>query len=160
MSATTKKAFAYSKKSRTAAGSATEAASLLLALCPRIMQTVRRSVREQSHEGLTITQQQILLYVADNPGVGLSELARHFMVSAPSASTTVNRLTRAHLLTVRTPRDNRRRIALTVTGAGQTLVGGTTAASRREVRALLASIPPDQLRILVPVLRTLLRNIT
>lgn len=160
MSVTGKKTIASGKKRKAAQGVSSEVAALLLSLCPRVMQTVRRRVREQSRQTLTVTQQRILLYVADHPGVGLSELARYFMVSAPSASTTVNRLSRARLLAVRTPSDNRRRIALTVTDAGLAMLDGATAASRREVRSRLSSLPPAQVRALVPILKALLRNFT
>ena len=105
-----------------------------------------------------MTQQRILRYVALNPGVSLSGLAANFMVSAPSASTTVNRLARLRLLRVRTPADNRRRIAVTLTAAGEAVVDRSVSMSQREVQIKLQSIPKARLRRMAPVLRILLSS--
>ncbi len=141
-----------------AAPSATQAAVLLMALCPRVLQTVRTGLHQPELSGLTLTQQRILRFVSNNPGASLSALAVNFMVSAPSASTTVNRLARLKLLHVHTPADNRRRIALTLTSSGEEVVGRALSISHSQVGARLASIPPAQLRRMVPFLRTLLQS--
>src|SRR5665213_547675 len=98
------------------------AAVMLMALCPRVQQTLRAGLHQPELSGLTLTQQRILRFVANHPGTSLSELALNFMVSAPSASTTVNRLARQRLLQVQTPVENRRRIALTLTPSGKAVV--------------------------------------
>jgi DNA-binding MarR family transcriptional regulator len=137
---------------------ASQAAALLMALCPRVLQTVRNGLHQPEHAGLTLTQQRILRFVASNPGASLSALAGNIMVSAPSASTTVNRLARLKLLQVHTPADNRRRIALTLTSSGHAVVGRALSMSQQRVGARLSSIPPAQLRRMVPYLRTLLQS--
>jgi len=154
----TRRSIRRRSKSTPQVAAASQAAALLLALCPRVMQTVRRRLHEERFEGVTITQQRILRYVAVNPGVSLSELAANFMVSAPSASTTVNRLARQRLLRVRTPADNRRRIAVTLTAAGQAVVDRSVSLSQREVQVKLQSISKASLRRMAPVLRTLLSS--
>jgi DNA-binding MarR family transcriptional regulator len=115
-------------------------------------------LHQPEHAGLTLTQQRILRFVASNPGASLSALAGNIMVSAPSASTTVNRLARLKLLQVHTPADNRRRIALTLTSSGHAVVGRALSMSQQRVGARLSSIPPAQLRRMVPYLRTLLQS--
>jgi DNA-binding MarR family transcriptional regulator len=138
--------------------SASQAAALLMALCPRVLQTVRRGLHQPELSGLTLTQQRILRFVGSHPGASLSALAVNFMVSPPSASTTVNRLARLKLLQVHTPADNRRRIALTLTSSGEALIGRAVSISQQRLGARLASIPPAQLRRMVPFLRTLLQS--
>jgi len=135
-----------------------EAAALLMMLCPRVVQTVRSGLHHPELSGLTLTQQRILRFVAAHPGASLSALAGNFMVSAPSASSTVNRLARLKLLQVRTPADNRRRIALTLTSSGEAVVGRALSIGQQQLGARLASIPPAQLRRMMPFLRTLLQT--
>jgi DNA-binding MarR family transcriptional regulator len=152
---------AATRRSRPTAvpSAAAQAAGLLLALCPRVMQTVRRRLHEQGQPpGVTVTQQRILRFVAHHPGVSLTELALQFMVSAPSASSTVNRLARQRLLRIRTPASNRRKIAVSLTAAGQALVDRSLSATQQEVELRLEPIPMARLRRLVPILKTLLRN--
>ncbi|HEX4025695.1 MAG TPA: MarR family transcriptional regulator [Steroidobacteraceae bacterium] len=138
--------------------SASQAAALLMILCPRVVQTVRRGLHQPELAGLTLTQQRILRFVGAHPGASLSALAVNFMVSAPSASTTVNRLARLKLLQVHTPAENRRRIALTLTSSGEAIIGRALSIGQQRLGARLASIPPAQLRRMVPFLRTLLQS--
>jgi DNA-binding MarR family transcriptional regulator len=135
---------------------ASTAAMLLVQLAPRVLVAMRAGLRQAETGGLTVPQVRVLRYVRRHPNASLGELAEYLYISAPSASALVNRLTRQGLLLAEIPAEDRRRVRLTLTAAGEAALARATALSRDEVRARLQSLPPDVLAAVVAALEPLL----
>jgi MarR family transcriptional regulator for hemolysin len=93
-------------------------ADRLLEVVPRAMRRIREEMRARAPRGLTVPQLRALLYLRRQPEAGLSAVAGHLGMSAPSASALVERLVRAGQVERETHPDERRRIRLRLTRRG------------------------------------------
>ena len=89
------------------------------ALRPVLLRVGRELRREAREVGVSPEQVSLLVGIKYNPGIGVRELAARERVSPPALSNRVDRLEQDGLV-ARTPSDDdRRRVGLTLTDAGQ-----------------------------------------
>jgi DNA-binding MarR family transcriptional regulator len=96
---------------------ATESASLANRLRPVLLRVARELRREIHSLGVTGGQVSLLIQIKKSPGITASALAERERISAPGMSGHIARLEAANLIE-RTRAEDRRRIGLTVTEAG------------------------------------------
>jgi DNA-binding MarR family transcriptional regulator len=90
-------------------------------LRPVLLRLARELRRETEALGVTGRQAMLLALVREHPGLTLRELAQLERISAPSLSGHVDRLESAGLLERVRSSDDRRRVVLRLTPAGQQL---------------------------------------
>jgi len=95
-----------------------ESATLANQLRPVLLRIARELRREIHSLGVTGGQVSLLIQIKKHPGITASELAEHEGISAPGMSGHIARLEIAHMIE-RTRATDRRRIGLTLTGAGE-----------------------------------------
>jgi DNA-binding MarR family transcriptional regulator len=100
---------------------APDALSLAGELRPVLLRLNRELRREALSLGVSAGQATLLRTIERTPGIGVCELAAGEGVSAAAISVHVRHLVEAGLVE-RTPGDDRRRIGLTVTPAGQRML--------------------------------------
>ena len=96
----------------------TGSAALANELRPVLLRLARELRREIHSLGVTGGQVSLLVQIKVSPGITASELAERERISAPGMSGHVARLEKAGLVE-RTRAADRRRIGLTLTGAGE-----------------------------------------
>jgi DNA-binding MarR family transcriptional regulator len=96
---------------------ATESATLANRLRPVLLRIARELRREIHSLGVTGGQVSLLIQIKRNPGITASALAERERISAPGMSGHIARLEAADLIE-RTRGEDRRRIGLTLTEAG------------------------------------------
>jgi DNA-binding MarR family transcriptional regulator len=96
---------------------ATESATLANRLRPVLLRIARELRREIHSLGVTGGQVSLLIQIKKNPGITASALAERERISAPGMSGHIARLEAAELIE-RTRAEDRRRIGLTLTDAG------------------------------------------
>ncbi|MFZ1878823.1 MAG: MarR family transcriptional regulator [Gaiellaceae bacterium] len=96
---------------------ATESATLANRLRPVLLRVARELRREIHSLGVTGGQVSLLIQIKKNPGITASALAERERISAPGMSGHIARLEAAELIE-RTRAEDRRRIGLTLTDAG------------------------------------------
>jgi DNA-binding MarR family transcriptional regulator len=96
---------------------ATESATLANRLRPVLLRVARELRREIHSLGVTGGQVSLLIQIKKNPGITASALAERERISAPGMSGHISRLETANLIE-RTRAEDRRRIGLTLTDAG------------------------------------------
>ena len=96
---------------------ATESATLANRLRPVLLRIARELRREIHSLGVTGGQVSLLIQIKKNPGITASALAERERISAPGMSGHIARLETANLIE-RTRAEDRRRIGLTLTEAG------------------------------------------
>lgn len=84
-----------------------------------LMQTIRAEMRSHRPEGLSVPQFRALRFVKDNAGASLSNIADHVGVALSSMSKLIDGLVTRELVTRLVAPDDRRRITLELTDAGQ-----------------------------------------
>lgn len=92
---------------------------------------------------------QTLVFVGDNPGCAIGDVARYLDVAMTTMSSAINRLVRKSLIARRRPEDDRRAVALTATGKGQQAIEDQLAGYRAACRTMLRALDPREQRELI-----------
>jgi DNA-binding MarR family transcriptional regulator len=107
------------------------------------MKTVRREMRVGLPVELSVPQFRMLRFLKFHQGMSLSELADCIGLALPSMSKTVDGLVRRGLVSRVPSTDDRRRVVLTLTEAGEQAFETARQATRSRIAAMLAVIPPE-----------------
>ena len=127
----------------------------VLETVPAVMRQIRREMRAAAAPTLTVPQMRALLFIGRHPETNLSTLAEHLGIGLTGASGLVDRLVRDGLVDRETDPQERRRIKLTVTAAGQARRDHALTAAREHMTARLAGLSPTELTTLNDALRIL-----
>jgi DNA-binding MarR family transcriptional regulator len=103
-----------------------ESARQLLEVVPLVMQDIRSEMRRRGLLDLSVPQFRVLAFVKRNEGASLWEVARHMGLTPPSTSRLVDNLIERDLMTRADHPDDRRRVRLTVTRRGRTILRKST----------------------------------
>ena len=95
----------------------------LLDVVPPIMRTIRKKWKEGSIKGVTQSQFRILMYIQNNSGTSLQEVAAHLGLTSPTTSTAVEDLVSNQLVLRQPSSEDRRKVTLSLTGKGQRILG-------------------------------------
>jgi len=117
-------------------------------LRPILLRLARELRKETVHLGITGGQATLLWQISENPGIGLRALAEREGSATPTVSGLVDRLQRAGLVARVRSETDRRRVGLTITPAGASLLVAVRA--RRTVwlaERLRGLAPPERAAI-------------
>ena len=87
---------------------------------------------------------QALGFVADNPGCMATALAAFLVVSPTTATSIADRLVKRGLLERERPQDNRRAIAMSLTGEGRTLHQAIVRQDLKNMAIMLEPLLPEE----------------
>lgn len=119
-------------------------AQLALETGVRLMRLVRRVVRGTQPTAVSFEGLRTLAFVADNPGICLSDLAEHLWVGMPTASKKVDDLVERGLLQRGADASDRRRLTLSLTRDGERLIATAKRPAHAQVAALLGRLSPAE----------------
>lgn len=125
---------------------------------PLIMRVIRAEMRSHRAPDLSVPQFRALLYVSRRPGASLSDVAEHLGLSLPSVSKLVDRLVTRGLVTRQSAADDRRRVTLALTEAGQATLQEAVQFTRARLLEDLATLPAEECAVVVQAM-TILRRI-
>jgi DNA-binding MarR family transcriptional regulator len=131
-------------------------ATLASRLRPVVLRLARELRREIDSVGVTGGQATLLAQIKANPGITASELAERERISAPGMSGHIGRLEAAELIE-RTRADDRRRIGLTLTAAGEDVLTAVRRYRTAWLAARLRALSPRELARLEAALPALER---
>ncbi|WP_298108506.1 MarR family winged helix-turn-helix transcriptional regulator [Bradyrhizobium sp.] len=92
---------------------------------------------------------ETLVFVGDNPGCGIGDVARYLKVAMTTMSSAIDRLVKKELIERRRPEDDRRSVALKATAKGRRAIQDHVAGYRQACRAMLRSLDPGEQRELI-----------
>ncbi|HEY3241717.1 MAG TPA: MarR family transcriptional regulator, partial [Phycisphaerae bacterium] len=92
----------------------------LLAAVPAIMRFIRQEMRGHRQRPLTVPQFRSLVFLNMHEDASLSAVAEHVGLSLPAASRLVELLVKRGFIERRARSNDRRSVALTLTGRGRT----------------------------------------
>ncbi len=108
----------------------------------RIVRHLRLADREaETAVGLSAAQLFVLNVLASAPGLSLSEVAEHTLTDQSSVSTVVAKLVARRLVSRRPAGDDRRRIELRLTSAGQHVVRTAPRVPQTRIADLVRAMP-------------------
>ncbi len=102
-----------------------------------------------SETQLNELDKQTLLYVADHPGCGPTDVARFLAVPSTTISSSTDRLVKRGLLERHRPEGDRRAVALRLSAGGKTRADAILAAHRELYRRMLAPLSPAERKSLI-----------
>ena len=112
---------------------------------PVVMRFIRQEMRRHGAPALSVPQFRALAFLSREPGASLSAVAEHLGITLGTASSIADRLVQ-HGLVARAPHPTeRRRITLTLTPDGSTLLDNARRATRTRVAEVLADLSDAQL---------------
>jgi DNA-binding MarR family transcriptional regulator len=132
-----------------------ESARELLEVVPAVMREIRTQMRTRGSPDLTVPQFRTLAFVNRNKGSSLSEVADHIGLTPPSASMLVDGLIQRGMMTREEHPNDRRRVRLTVTGAGEAILETSTHGTMTYLAKKLSSVSADDREVIVKAMETL-----
>jgi DNA-binding MarR family transcriptional regulator len=132
-----------------------QVAIAILETIPPAMRAIREQMRSGRAASLSVAQFRLLLFVRRHPGTSLSPLAEHLGTTLPAASQLVERLMRAGLVTREQHSEERRRVELRLTEAGDATLEECDARTRAWLCERLAGLDEAELDRLASALRDL-----
>jgi DNA-binding MarR family transcriptional regulator len=96
-----------------------QCASQLLEVVPLMMRVIRARVRSKTGPELSVPQFRALAFLGRNEGAMLGDVANFLALTLPSASKMIDGLVLAGFARREIDRSDRRKVALTLTAAGQ-----------------------------------------
>ncbi|MGZ4915742.1 MAG: MarR family winged helix-turn-helix transcriptional regulator [Halobacteriota archaeon] len=135
-----------------------DSARKLLELVPVIMQDIRSEMRSRRSSELTVPQFRVLAFVNRNEGPSLWEVAHHMGLTPSTTSRLVDGLiARGLMARIDNPAD-RRRLQLTVTDRGATILKASSQGTVAYLADMLSRVDADNREIVdkaMEVLRTI-----
>jgi DNA-binding MarR family transcriptional regulator len=124
---------------------AIETTELANRLRPLLLKLARELRREIHSLGVTGGQVSLLVQIKQAPGIGVGELAGLERISVAGMSKFVSRLEEAGLVTRAPIGGDRRRVGLTLTGAGQRVLRSVKSKRTAWLAARLRTLDAEQL---------------
>ncbi len=130
-------------------------ARAVLDTVPCIMQSLRAQMRSRRGADLSVPQFRTLAFVGRRPGSSLSDVAQHVGTSLPSMSKLIDGLVERGLVG-RTPEsDDRRRVALSLTGEGEVLLAVVRDGTQAFLAGLFAEVTAGERAAIVKAMKLL-----
>lgn len=135
--------------------SAQEASVAVMETVLLLMQTIRAEMRSHRPEGLSVPQFRALRYVQDNAGASLSNIADHVGVALSSMSKLIDGLVARELVTRLIAVDDRRRITLELTEAGQAALAASHDGTQARFAERLETLSTAEREMVLETMQTL-----
>jgi DNA-binding MarR family transcriptional regulator len=112
----------------------------LLDFVPPLMRVVQKKWKKGLVHGVTHSQFLMLMFIQHHPGTALQDVAYHIDLTAATTSTTIEELVTRGLVLREPSQEDRRKVALTITAAGEVVLEGVYQDSRNELEEYLSSL--------------------
>ena len=130
-----------------------ECARQVLETVPLVMRTVRAEMRRHRAADLSVPQFRTLTFLSRQAGASLSQVAEHIGLTLPSMSSLVEGLVERKLILRKTHSVDRRRVTLTLTARGQSVLEAAHGATQAALAKKLAALAPQDRTIVVQAMQ-------
>jgi len=118
-----------------------ESASEVLDVVPMVMRDIRKELRKQGANELSVPQFRTLMFLDRTKQASLSDVAEHVGLTLPSMSVLIDGLVDRGLAKRQSDSTDRRRITLALTNQGRTRIDRARAAAHKHLTDLFMGIP-------------------
>ncbi len=132
-----------------------ECAREVLETVPLVMRTVRAEMRRHRTADLSVPQFRALNFLHHQAGASLSQVAEHIGLTLPSVSLLVDGLVERKLILRNTSAADRRRVTLTLTARGQSVLDAAHGATQAALAEKLAALPAKDQMIVIQAMQAL-----
>ena len=120
-----------------------------------LMHSVYAEVKSRRTLDLSVSQFRALSYLELYPGASLSEVAEHLAIALPSASKLADILVEGNLVARQTSRTDRRRITLTLTAQGTSMLQSVRQRVQAHMAERVAALPEAERGTVIQAMRAL-----
>ena len=132
-----------------------ECAFQVLEIVPLVMRSVRAEMRCHRAADLSVPQFRTLAFLNRQAGASLTQVADHIGLTLPSMSLLVEGLVERKLISRSPHTADRRRVTLTLTARGQSVLEAAHDAARAALAEKLAALSAQERAIVVQAMRVL-----
>ena len=132
-----------------------ECAHEIIDVVPLVMRVIRSKLREHGAVEMSVPHFRTLLFVYNNNGASLSDVAEHIGLSLPAMSTLADGLVSHGLMVRQENQDDRRRMTLSLTNLGRTKLDSAYKATRVHLAKRLRRLPSSDRTTIITALRLL-----
>jgi DNA-binding MarR family transcriptional regulator len=132
-----------------------ECARQIFDVTPTVIQAIRFEMRSLKLTDLTVPQFRTLHYINNHPGASLSDAAEFIGLTLSSVSILVNGLVERGLVQREPGLADRRRIHLSLTGAGAVMLGNVRTGTQNRLAEMLGDLSDEQQRTIVQAMELL-----
>jgi DNA-binding MarR family transcriptional regulator len=122
-----------------------DCAARLMETIPMVMRVIRADMRAQGASTMSVPQFRALAFLDRNPGASLSEVAEHVGVTRATASATIERLVQRNFVHRCHDPQERRRVVLSLTEAGQHHLQQAREQTRSHIADLFKNLTEEQI---------------
>ena len=122
-----------------------DCAARVMETIPLVMRAIRADMRAQGATTISVPQFRTLAFLDRNPGASLSEVAEHVGVTRATASATIERLVQRNFVDRINDPQERRRVILNLTEAGQYHLQQAREHTRSQIAGLLNHLTEGQI---------------
>ncbi len=121
----------------------------LMDTTPQIVQQIRIEIRSSRRQDLTIPQIRTLRFIQRHPDSSLLQLSEHLGLTPPSASKLVDGLVVHNLVSRNESQQDRRKLTLQLTGAGEEIVNTARAKAQQNLVDKLGIFTEEELKTII-----------
>ena len=132
-----------------------ECAALVMETVPAVQRAIRAEMRRLRPADLSVLQFRALRFVYLHPGAALSDIAQHVGLTMATVSKMVDGLVERDMLRRQPSKLDRRRMMLTLTPGGQTLLQTTEQATGQHLATLLTPLSQAERQIVAQAMEIL-----
>lgn len=115
----------------------------VLDVVPAIMRTIRAEMRSRRGADLSVVQFRALGFLNRNPGASLSTVAEHLGLTSPTVCKMIDGMVSHRLVTRLPSASDRRKVILTLTAEGQTILERARNGTQARLMEVLAGLTPE-----------------
>jgi DNA-binding MarR family transcriptional regulator len=130
-------------------------AAELLDVMPLVMRTIKLEMRSRRAEGLSVPQFRAMLHVNRQTQTSLTEVAEHLGLTSATTCRMIDDLVERGLVLSRPSTIDRRKIVLSLTGAGQANQEAARRGTLARLEELLAPLTADERAAVVQAMHIL-----
>lgn len=132
-------------------------AEKIVLVLPKIMQLIREEVRGGKLSNLTVPQFRTMIFFNNHPGSALTSVAEHIGLTMPSMSKIVDGLVERGLLNRRLSETDRRKVCITLTGNGASVLKSAYTVAVEHISSRLSILKQEEFAIIEKALDLLLQ---
>ncbi|MDE2026290.1 MAG: MarR family transcriptional regulator [Patescibacteria group bacterium] len=115
------------------------------------------SVKSQFAD-LSMLQMQALIFITTHPNSTMSEIAKHFSIELPSATSLVNKLYKTGLVERKNDKDDRRKIYVVLTEKGVQLLKEGKKIRKQQIEKILSYLSEAEKKQMQSILEKICRS--
>jgi DNA-binding MarR family transcriptional regulator len=132
-----------------------QTAAELLEVVPLVMRTIKLEMRSRRAEGLSVPQFRAMLSINRQPHISLTEVAEYLGLTSATTCRIIDDLVSRGLVLSQPSTVDRRKIVLSLTGAGQANLEAARRGTLDRLEELLASLAADERALVVQAMHIL-----